>query len=181
MGAEPDGGHPRGQFFADLPVDIELDRDQQRALDDIRAALERVRPRYVRPEDTHGSFSDYYELELVIRHAEDPEVQIELHFGDGYLSLRWPGGWEHDGWEWRPYLAGVIEALLSGRNRQTLHTRLGRVIAVETEIWDETGRRKRLRVHRRWRELRVALLPIPIGRQRRSISFDRAPAVGPPE
>ncbi len=65
-----------------------------------------------------------------------------------------------------------------GRNVQTLHRRLGRVYAIDTEVWDENGTRYRLRRKWRLRQAPLALMPLlPTSRHRRSISFDRAPAI----
>ena len=134
-------------------------------------------PAYVRPEDTSGSFDDPY-VHLVIQHTTEPEVEIRLTFGDGYLSLTWPGGAEYDGWEWTPRLTGIVEALLGGRNVQTFHCRLGRVYAIDTEVWDENGTRYDMRRKWRLRRAPLALMPLlPTSRHRRSISFDRAPAI----
>ncbi len=45
--------------------------------------------------------------------------------------------------EWDPALADVVEALVAGRNGQTVYRRFRRVVAVETETWDESGERRR--------------------------------------
>ena len=168
---------PGDEYFADFPHDAQLDEDERRSVREIRGALARLEPAYVRPEDTSGSFDDTF-VYLVIRHTAEPEMQIRLTFGDGYLSLTWPGGEEHDGWEWTPRLTRIVEALLSGRNVQTLRCRLGRVYAIDTEVWDENGTRCRL--ERKWRLRRAPLALMPFlttSRHRRSISFDRAPAI----
>jgi hypothetical protein len=168
---------PGDEYFADFPSDAELDEDERTSVREIRGALARLEPAYVRPEDTSGSF-DHPFVSLVIRHTTEPEVQIRLTFGDGYLSLTWPGGEEHDGWEWTPQLTRIVEALLGGRNVQTLHCRLGRVYAIDTEVWDENGTRSRLRRKWRVRQAPLALMPLlTTSRHRRSISFDRAPAI----
>jgi hypothetical protein len=170
---------PGDEYFADLPVEAELDAGQRAAIRDFRAALARLRPTHVRPQDTSGSFDERgYYVRLAIRHQIDPKVQIRLVYGDGYLSLTWPDGEEHDKWEWSPLLATAVEALLSGRNVQTFHSRLGRVFAVDTDVWEEHGSRYRLR--RAWRKRRMLLLLLPVlptSRRRRSISFDRAQAI----
>ena len=170
---------PGDDYFPDFPPDAKLDEDERRSVREIRGALARLEPAYVGPEDTSGSLDDMF-VHLVIRHTTEPEVQIRLTFGDGYLSLTWPGGEEHDGWEWTPRLTGIVEALLSGRNVQTLHCRLGRVFAIDTEVWDENGTRSRL--HRKWRLRQAPLGLMPLlrtSRRRRSISFDRIPAIAP--
>ena len=168
---------PGDEYFADFPTDAQLDEDERRAVREIRGALARVQPACVRSEDTTGSFDDPF-VYLVIRHRTTPEVQIRLTFGDGYLSLTWPGGEEHDGWEWTPQLTRIVEALLAGRNVQTLHRRLGRVYAIDTEVWDENDTRSSLRRKWRLRQMPLALMPLlPTSRHRRSISFDRAPAI----
>jgi hypothetical protein len=168
---------PGDEYFADFPADAQLDEDGRRAVREIRGALARLRPACVRPEDTSGSFDDLF-IRLVIRHRTEPGVQIGLTFGDGWLSLTWPGGEEHDGWEWTPALTGIVEALLAGRNVQTLHCRLGRVYAIDTEVWDEGESRRRLKRHWRVRQALLVILPLlTTSRRRRSISFDRAPAI----
>jgi hypothetical protein len=168
---------PGDEYFADFPPDAELDEKERTSVREIRGALARVKPAYVRPEDTTGSF-DHPFVRLVIRHTTEPDVQIRLTFGDGYLSFTWPGGEEHDGWEWTPQLTGIVEALLGGRNVQTLHCRLGRVYAIDTEVWDENGTRSRLRRKWRLRQAPLALMPLlTTSRHRRSISFDRTPAI----
>ena len=86
------------------------------AVRDIRAALARSRPMYVRPDDTRGFFDDHYMVELVFNHRADPTVEIRLIYGDGYLSLTWPSGEEHDRSEWSRCIARTVEALLTGRN-----------------------------------------------------------------
>jgi hypothetical protein len=165
-------------FFSDLPADGDYDDGQRQAVRDVRAALARLRPSEVRPEDTHGELDEKCYLRLRIPHRSDPGVSIDLIYGDGYLSLTWPDGEEHDKWEWSPLLAMTVEALLSGRNEQTIHARLGRVFAVDTEVWDERGRRHRLRRRWRHRQALLALAPLPPSSQvRRSISFDRSPAI----
>jgi hypothetical protein len=105
-------------------------------------------------------------------------VSIDLVYGDGYLSLTWSDREEHDGWDWSPLLALTIEVLLTGRNEQRIHTRLSRVFAVDTEVWDERGQRHRLRRRWRHRQALLALAPLlPSSEVRRSISFDRSPAI----
>jgi hypothetical protein len=167
-------------FFASLRGDPRLEwlGPELEALRDIRAALATEAPRYVRPEQTRGSISDWAELHLEIPHDNDQSVQISLGFGDGYLVLSWPDASETGGWEWRPELATVVAALLSGRNRQTIHRRAGAIVAVETEIWDEAGNRTRLR-SRRWRGLATVVLPFGLRTERRSVSFDRATPLEP--
>ena len=158
-------------FFAGLASDPRaewLDEEQRRALADIRAALARAEPRCMGPEQ--ASISDWHELELVIPHASTPHVRIELSFGDGYLALLWPGGREQEAWEWKPELASVVEALLSGRNRQYVYRCFGRVLAVDTEIWDEAGTRRRLT---RGLALLGRILRPFASRTERSLSFDR--------
>lgn len=165
------------EFFAALanaPYFVHLDDEQHRALGDIRSALRRAAPRYAAPEQTVATISDWMELDLVIRHASDPLAWIELSFGDGYLLLSWPGGKEHGGWNWKPGLGAVVEALLSGRNLQTIYRRAGRVVAVDTETWDEQGIRRRLSHRLRLRA--ILLWPFALRAERRSLSFDRAPA-----
>jgi hypothetical protein len=118
-------------------------------------------------------------LTLTIRHQSDRDAFISLVYGDGYLSLTWPAGEEHDKWEWSPLLKRTVEALLAGRNVQTILARLNRPFAVDTEIWDEEGNRYRLRRRWRWRRLPLVLFPfLPTSRWRRSIFFDRTPAIG---
>jgi hypothetical protein len=63
-------------------------------------------------------------------------------------------------------------------DEQTIHTRFGRVFAVDTEVWDGSGQRHRLRRQWRYRQALLALTPMPPSSKiRRSISFDRAPAI----
>jgi len=165
------------EFFADLPPSAEYDDGQRQAVRDVRRALARLRPSEVRPEDTHGELDENgYYLHLHVPHTSDREVSLDLIYGDGYLSLTWPYGEEHDKWEWSPLLATTVEALLSGRNAQNVHARLGRVFATDTEVWDASGRRYRL--HRRWRHRHalLGLVPLlPSTQVRRSVSFDRRP------
>jgi hypothetical protein len=77
---------PGDEYFADFPSDAELDESERTSVREIRGALARLEPAYVRPADTSGSF-DHPFVRLVIRHTLEPEVQIRLTFGDGYLSL----------------------------------------------------------------------------------------------
>ncbi len=136
----PVGPGPGDEYFADFPPDVELDEGQRAAIRDIRATLARLQPEYVQPQDTTGVFDDRgCYVRLTIPHRLDPSAQIRLIYGDGYLSLTWPEGEEHDKWEWSPLLATAVEALLSGRNVQTFHKRLRRTFAVDTEVWDERG------------------------------------------
>jgi hypothetical protein len=173
----PVGPGPGDEYFPDFPPDAQLDENERTSVREIRGALARLEPAYVRPEDTSGSFDDMF-VYLVIRHTTEPGVQIRLTFGDGYLSLTWPGGEEHNGWEWTPRLTGIVEALLGGRNVQTFHCRLGRVYAIDTEVWDDNGTRYDMRRKWRLRQAPLALMPLlPTSRHRRSISFDRAPAI----
>ena len=169
------------QYFVDLSPDAEYDEGQRQAIRDIRGTLARLRPSHVRPERTHRELDTHgYYLRLHIPHASDPDVSLDLVYGDGYLSLKWPGGEEHDGWVWSPLLALVVEALLAGRNEQVVYSRLGRVYAVDTAIWDEGGQRFQLRREWRPRQLLAALTPIPSASHlRRSISFDRELAMLP--
>ena len=70
--------------------------------------------------------------------------------------------------------------MLSGRNEQVLHTRADLVFAVDMEVWGEDGRRHRLPRHRAGGDFPLAWLPFPRATKvRRSISFDRSPAVVP--
>jgi hypothetical protein len=155
-----------------------LDSGQLRALSGVRAALSRVAPRCVVPAETSGSISDWVELSLEIPHAREPGTRIELHFGDGYLVLSWPGGMVTGGWDWRPELAGAVEAMLSGRNRQTVVRVLGHAVPVETEIWDLRGNVRVVDAPRLTRLKGALLRPLATGRERRrSISFDRVPAI----
>jgi len=169
------------EFFPDLPAGAEYDDGQRQAASDVRGALARLRPSHVRPEDTHGELDENNSyLRLHIPHVSDRGVSLDLVYGDGYLSLTWPDGEEHDEWEWSPLLAMTVEALLTGRNEQTLHTRLGRVFAVDTEVWSESGQRQRLRRHWRHRQALLAAAPLPPSlKVHRSISFDRSPAIVP--
>jgi hypothetical protein len=155
-----------------------LDSGQLRALSDIRAALSRVAPRYVVPAETTGSISDWVELSLEIPHAREPRTRIELHFGDGYLIVRWPGGMAVGGWDWRPELAGAIEAMLAGRNRQTVVRVIGHAVRVENKIWDPRGNVSIMESPRLTRLKGALLRPLATGRERRrSIPFDRVPAI----
>jgi hypothetical protein len=173
----PVGPGPGDEYFADFPADAQLDEAERAAIRDIRSALADVRPRYARPEDSSGSYDGMF-IRLEIRHRAEPQVRIHLVFGDGYLSLRWPGGEEHDGWDWDPLLGQAVAALLAGRNVQILHCRLGRVYAIDTEVWDENGVRPcKLRRYRMWRRALLAVLPLHTASRRRSLSFDRAPAI----
>jgi hypothetical protein len=157
-----------------------LDSGQVRALSDVRAALNRAAPRCVVPAETCGSISDWVELSLEIPHAREPETRIEPHFGDGYLILRWPGGMAVGGWDWRPELAGVVEAMLAGRNRQTVVRVLGHAVCVETEVWDPGGNMSIVESPRLTRLKGAILRPLAAGRERRrSISFDRVTAIEP--
>ena len=169
---------PGDEYFADFPADALLDEPERAAIRDMRGALAEMRPRYAGPEDTSGSYDGTF-IKLDIRHSAAPGVGIHLVFGDGYLSLRWPGGEVHDGWDWDPLLGKLVAALLAGRNLQTFHRRLGRVFAIETEVWDEDGRRHDVRRHRIWRRAPLAALPWRAASRRRSLSFDRRQAFTP--
>jgi len=169
---------PGDDFFADLPRDAELAPEQRQAVHDLRGLLHFLRPQFARPQDTTGSVTSYGEIDLAIAHAADPSVRIELHFGDGYLRLRWPGGEEHGGGDWDHRHVETVEALLTGHNLQTLRFRFGRLLWADLETWDEHGRRRRH--HRTWkaRHLPLAsLVLLPQSCRPRSISFTRAPGV----
>jgi hypothetical protein len=169
---------PGDEFFRDLPLDAELDPGQRAALRDIRGALAEIRPVHVRPENTNGSLDGYGVLRLAMRHQMEPDVEISLVYGDGYLALAWPDGEEHANWKWSPLLRTAVWALLSGRNLQTYHLRMNRLYAVDTEIWDERGQRFKLRRRWRMRQAVLGLLPLlPTTKQTCSISFDRSPAI----
>jgi hypothetical protein len=170
------------RYFADLERDGAfqwLDPGQLRAVSEIRAALVQEAPRWVRPAYTRASISDWVELSLVIPHAREPRTRIELHFGDGYLILSWPGGKATGDWDWRPELAGVVHALLSGRNRQTIFRVLGYAVAVETEIWEDRASVRVLEPPRLTRLKEAPVRPLATSRERRSISFDRVRAIEP--
>ena len=169
---------PGDEYFADFPADALLDEPERAAIRDMRSTLAEVRPRYAGPKETSGSYDGMF-VKLDIRHRAAPRVGIHLVFGDGYLSLKWPGGEVYDGWDWDPMLGKGVAALLAGRNVQTLHRRLGRVFAIETEVWDEDGRRDRLGRHRIWRRAPLAVLPWRGASRRRSLSFDREPPFAP--
>ena len=94
----------------------------------------------------------------------------------GILVLMWPGGRATGGWDWLPEWAALVEAILSGRNRRTVYRALGRAAVVETEFWDERGVRRVVRSPRLTRLQAVLLRPFA-SRSRRSVSFDRVPAV----
>jgi hypothetical protein len=167
-------------YFAGLEQDRGFpwhDPGQLRALSDIRAVLTRAAPRCVVPAETSGSISDWVELSLVIPHAREPGIRIELHFGDGYLVLAWPGGKATGGWDWRPELADPVEAMLSGRNRQTVFPVLGYAVAVETEICDQRGNMRVVESPRLTRLKAALVRPSATTRERRSISFGRVPAI----
>jgi hypothetical protein len=153
-----------------------LDAEQRRPLSDFRSALARTGPQFVVPSETIASIGDYGELSLVVPHSRDADIRIELHFGDGYLVLVWPGGRGHG----RLGLAGRMGcsrgAILSGRNRQTVYRALGRAAIVETEFRDERGVSRVVRSPRLTRLQAVLLRPFS-SRSRRSVSFDRSPAV----
>jgi hypothetical protein len=174
-------GMPKpGRYFAGLEEDRGfqwLDPGQLRALSDFRTALTRIAPRYVVPAETSGSISDWAELSLVIPHEREPWIRIELQFGDGYLLLSWPGGKATGDWDWRPELAGAVEAMLSGRNRQTVFRVLRYAVAHKTETWDEHGNRQVVEAPRLTRLKGALLRPLATSRERRSISFDRVPAI----
>jgi hypothetical protein len=174
----PVGPGPGDEYFADFPADALLDDPERAAIHDMRSALAEVRPRYAGPENTSGSHDGTF-IRLDIRHRAGPDVGISLIFGDGCLSLKWPGGEVHDGWDWDPGLGKSVAALLAGRNVQAMHRRLGRVFSIDTEVWDEGGRPHRLCRHRIWRRAPLAVLPWRPTRRRRSLSFDRRQAFAP--
>ena len=76
------------EFFSDLPADADYDDGQRQAVRDIRGALARLRPAELRPADTRGELDENgYYLRLHIPHRSQPNVSIDLTYGDGYLSL----------------------------------------------------------------------------------------------
>jgi hypothetical protein len=153
-----------------------MDADQRRAVVDIRAALARVAPSGVDPDAAEATIGQRADLLLVIAHSHAP-VRIELSFGDGHLVFTWPGGKVTGGWDWKPEIAVLVEALLSGRNRQTLYRAFGRQFAVTTEIWDEEGNRTALGGPFVQRMMATLVSRLGRGAEERSISFDRNPAI----
>lgn len=163
---------PGDEFFPDIPVGLEMEFDQRQALSDFRAVLARARPQFLRPADTSGRL-DYLGgyLRLCAQHAAQPDLKLELTFGDGFLSLSWPCGEEHDRWHWSPLMTQAVDALITGRNRQTIYLLRGRPTAADT--WMLNGSRPRKL--RRWRvanSLTWVIPTSPLARREVRISFD---------
>jgi hypothetical protein len=137
----PEG--PGEEYFPELKRGTEMDGEAAGALWMFRRVLSETPCPHVRPQDTTGEIDDYWEMLLTIRHAREPETEIWLDVGDGVRQLGWPRGssWlpEHDPAQFVAASATFLRALLTGNNRQTVRTRLGRVIDVSLELFNESG------------------------------------------
>ncbi len=147
------------------------------AVEAVRAAVETVSVRYLVPGAvTLDADDEWGGASFRFPHAGEPGTEVCLSQGDGYFRLDSPLG-TYGGYLTDEELREFVAALLVGSLWRTDRW-LGAALVTTRWYWvDRAGATHVLRPPTIWRTLWRRALPLPERVARRSISFDRVPAV----
>lgn len=180
--------HLPAAWWSDAPAPARLDAMQATVLAELRTFLAGRRFAYLTPAGVSSGFGTVLGednvLTLFLDHAarveSGPEhgMRVVVFLPPGRCAVLWSLG-HIERLSWDDDLQMVLEALLAGRNRTTVHRRRRVRLAVDCELWPQDGEPlvlpRRIEPGRRVAVLRR--IPLPMFETEFRISFDEPDAV----